>query len=111
MSSFNNLMAYNINIKWKTSSTVFITVFITVLKVCDSQVNYVYYDYYTFISVYIGPNHGGLRSEEVSVFEMFWVLMVQGEDLRVCGCGLHCISLLSVGRVIFHTFSCIVKFF
>ena len=31
-----------------------------------------------------GPNHGGKREGEVSLFEMFWVLMVQGEDLRVC---------------------------
>ena len=32
----------------------------------------------------LGPNHGGKREGEVSVFEMFWVLMVQGDDLRVC---------------------------
>ncbi len=31
-----------------------------------------------------GPNHGGKREGEVvSLFEMFWVLMVQGDDLII----------------------------
>ncbi len=46
-----------------------------------------------------GPNHGGLRAEEVSVFEMFWVLMVQGEDLRV---GTWVWSTLYMGVVILY---------
>ncbi|XP_064389477.1 MPN domain-containing protein-like isoform X2 [Halichondria panicea] len=34
------------------------------------------------VGVVVGPNHGGKREGEVSLFEMFWVLMVQGDDLR-----------------------------
>ncbi|XP_064388878.1 MPN domain-containing protein-like isoform X3 [Halichondria panicea] len=35
------------------------------------------------VGIVVGPNHGGIREldGQVSLFEMFWVLMVQGDDL------------------------------
>ena len=51
-----------------------------------------------------GPNLGGQREEEVTEFEMFWVLLVQGEE-QVCMCVCVCLPTCVCGCM--HTCKCV----